>query len=176
MIEPYPKNWAVAWVEAGSELQTAKAMRREGWEVYCPALEWESRVRGRRKPVVRETAIMPTYLFVDYATIGNPEFAIENLRAAGFRYWLMFANEWVLLPDEALDGFREIVSMKVARADRRNTAMPFDIGQWVRGIPDTLVSGMKGQVELALPGYVTVVDGDFGKAMTVPVEMLEMEA
>lgn len=169
------REWAVAWVEAGSELQTAEAMRRASWEVFCPALKYTQKYRAGRNPRVIETAIMPTYLFVDFATIHDSEAAIRDMRAAGFRYWLMFAGEWVLLPDEALDGFREIVSMKVAEARKRNTAMPFEIGARVKGVVGTLISAMKGRVELAIPGYVTVAGGDFDKPMTVPVDLLELD-
>ena len=169
------KRWAVAWVEAGDEVKVAEAMRHAGSDVYCPVLKWMSRPPRRRKPVERETAIMPTYIFVERSSISETEENIRRRRNAGFVYWLMFADELVILPDEALDGFREIVSMRAGAQARKSTAMPFDTGQWVRGVVDTLVSGMRGRIELALPGYATVVGGSFENPMTVPVELLELD-
>ena len=164
------RRWAVANVHTGGEIQVRDRLVEIGCEVYCPAYEWTSRPRGRRKPVEHTTAILAGYLFVDHATIGDSEAIIAW---SDFHYWLMFAGEWALLPDDALDGLRALETFKVLEQPEK-AAMPFEVGQVLR-VVDGPFGGMVGEAKLTIPGRVILFGWDFTVPSGMPVELLELD-
>ena len=162
------KCWAVAKVDAGGELVVAKRLRMEGCAVYCPAYKWVFHSRRRPKPVERETSLLAGYLFVDHATIGDAE---RIINWSDFHYFLMFADQWALLADEALDGLRALEACRVMEAPQK-LVMPFRPGDVVR-VDGGPFGGMRGEVKMTFPGRAILFGWDFTVPSDMPVELLK---
>lgn len=164
------KRWAIAKVHTGAEIDVAKRLEVDGCEIYCPRYTWLFRPRGRRKPIERETAILAGYVFVNRDTISDSE---RIINWSDFHYFLMFNNEWALLPDAALDGMRKLEACRVLEQPQK-VAMPFKVGDRVR-VADGPFGGMKGEVQFTIPGRAILLGGDFTVPADMPVELLELD-
>jgi hypothetical protein len=163
--------WAIARVSKSDEIYAADCLTEMGCEVYCPIIRWKPKPSRRNKnPEEQKTAILPNYIFVAYESIRDLEAIIRERARLRFHYFLSEGDRMATLPDEALDGLRELEAIRHAP---ERTGMPFGEGQQVKGKVGTLVSGMVGRVTFAIPGYATVDGGSFTKPMTISIEHLE---
>jgi transcriptional antiterminator RfaH len=96
-------RWYLIHTKPTREAVAETNLRRQGYQVYCPRLRRQARIRGRW--VERVVALFPRYLFLRLA-VGHQ--AIGPIRSTvGVANIVRFGSDYTIVPDAVVESLRE---------------------------------------------------------------------